>query len=151
MTHQTLEPELKRLKLNDNLKHLVTVDQFVLQEIYDLQKQMNQLLLISLGLFVGLLVLAVQNLTIFFSKYQRKFIVRRLFGIGFFRTYKEYMLLFSVTWVLQILISYFMNKAADIRLLVVAALLIAIELVASGIALMLIERKNKVKVLKGGI
>lgn len=105
LTYRALEPELQRLKLDDNLKHLVTVDQFVLQEIYNLQRGMNELWLISLGLLAGLLILVVQNLIIFFSKYQRKFIVRRLFGTDFFRTYREYILLFSATWALQILIS----------------------------------------------
>ena len=164
LTLRTLEPELKRLKLDDNLKHLITVEQFVLQQIYDLQKWMNHLLLISLGLIAGLLILVVQNLTIFFNKYQRKFIVRRLFGIGFFRTYKEYILLFSVTWAFQLLISFFVNRAgayihfigklnevADIKLFAVAAGLILFELAASVMVLVIIEQKNKVKVLKGGI
>jgi putative ABC transport system permease protein len=176
LTLKTLEPELKRLKLDDNLKHLVTVDQYVLQQIYNLQKQVNQLLFISLGLMAGLLLLVVQNLTIFFNKHQRKFIVRRLFGTGFFRTYKEYILLFAVTWGFQLffcfivnlgLISRFLQMAAsvstvatasnssvgtpDTKLLAAAVVLIVIEFVASVIALGIIERKNKVKVLKGGI
>jgi len=164
LTLSTLEPELKRLKLDDNLKHLITVDQFVLQEIYNLQKWMNYLLLISLGLIAGLLILVVQNLTIFFNKYQRKFIVRRLFGTDFFKTYKEYILLFSVTWAFQLLICFIMNRAganipfigkpneaADTKLFAVAAGLILFELAASVMALVIIEQKNKVKVLKGGI
>lgn len=164
LTLRTLEPELKRLKLDDNLKHLITVDQYVLQQIYDLQKGMNQLLLMSLGLISGLLFLVVQNLIIFFNKYQRKFVVRRLFGTGFFRTYKEYILLFSATWAFQILICFIvnrtgayipfvvkLNRTADIRLFTVAAVLVLIELAASIIALGIIEQKSKVKVLKGGI
>lgn len=151
LTLKTLEPELKRLKLDDNVKHLITVDQFVLQKIYNLQKWMNYLLLISLGLLAGLFILVVQNLTIFFNKYQRKFIVRRLFGTDFFRTYKEYIFLFSVVWAFQLLISCIVHNAADIKLFAVAAALILFELAASVIALVIIEQKNKVKVLKGGI
>lgn len=164
LTYRTLEPELKRLKLDDNLKHLITIDQYVLQQIYELQKGMNQLWLISLGLISGLLFLVVQNLSIFFNKYQRKFVVRRLFGTGFFRTYKEYILLFSATWAFQILICFIvnrtsayipfvvkLNRTADIRLFTVAAVLVLIELAASIIALGIIEQKSKVKVLKGGI
>ncbi|GAB6275314.1 MAG: DUF1430 domain-containing protein [Peptococcaceae bacterium] len=176
LTLKTLEPELKRLKLDDNVRHLITVDQFVLQEIYNLQKWMNYLLLISLGLLAGLLILVVQNLTIFFNKYQRKFVVRRLFGVDFFRTYKEYILLFSVTWAFQLLVCYMINKGlilgflqlaarvssvasamdvatgtADIKLIAVTASLILFELAASVMALVIIEQKNKVKVLKGGV
>lgn len=176
LTLKTLEPELKRLKLDDNLKYLITADQFVLKTIYDLQIQMRQLLFTSIGLIVALLLLMIQNLTIFFKKYQNKFVVRRLFGLGFIRTYKEYIWLFLITWTFQVIICYFVNrglisgilqKAAkvstvataienstgtgDIKLFAVAAGLMLIELAASVIALMVIERKNKVKVLKGGV
>lgn len=176
LTLKTLEPELQRLKLDDNLKYLVTVDQFMLQQIYLLQQWMNQLWLTSLGLIAGLLFLVIQNLIIFFNKYQRRFIVRRLFGADFFRTYKEYILLFSATWVLQLLICFIVNSgllsrflelaarvssvasavkgatgSAGIKLLAVAAALILIELAASVVALAIIEQRNRVKVLKGGI
>ncbi|WP_202951812.1 DUF1430 domain-containing protein [Desulfitobacterium sp. PCE1] len=134
---------------------------------------MRQLMLTSLGLLVVLLLLVVQNLSIFFNKYQRKFIVRRLFGTGFFRTYKEYIGLFAATWLVQFLICYLVIKGvishflelasrvssvasavsevsgtATIKL--VAAGLILIELAASVIALVLIEQRHRVKVLKGG-
>lgn len=175
-TLKTLEPELKRLKLDDNLTSLVSVDQYVLEQIYDLQKQRNQLLYISLGLVAGLLVLVVQNLSVFFSKYQRRFIVRRLFGTGFFRTYKEYMWLLTATWVIQIgtcflvnsgLASSLLQKAgnvfavassinqamgsSDINVLAAGVGVTAIEFAASVLALFVIERRNKVKVLKGGV
>lgn len=164
-TYQTLVPELKELRLDDNLKYLVTVDQFILQEIYHLQEAMNQFLLISLGLLAGLLFLVVQNLVIFFNKHQYRFIVRRLFGAGFFKTYKEYFWLFSAAWVLQILICFIVRwrinvgmmpalgmipKTIDASLIFTAAGLIAFELAASIIALGVIERKNKTRVLKGG-
>jgi len=155
LTYKKLNPDLQRLKLDDNLKNLITVDQFIFQAIYDLQKGINQLWLISLGLLTGLLLLVVQNLIIFFQKNQYKFTVRRLFGTDFFRTYKEYILLFSLTWAFQILFSFvvnfIMNGTTDITLLAVAAALIAIEFAVSVIALVIIEQRNKVKILKGGI
>ena len=73
-------------------------------------------------------------------------------------------MLFSVTWAFQLLISFFVNRAgayipfigklnevADIKLFAVAAGLILFELAASVMVLVIIEQKNKVKVLKGGI
>ncbi|MCR8995118.1 DUF1430 domain-containing protein [Brevibacillus laterosporus] len=175
-TLKALEPELKRLELDDNLTNLISVDQYVIEQIYDLQKQRNQLLFISLGLLAGLLVLVVQNLSVFFSKYQRRFIVRRLFGVGFFKTYKEYIWLLTVTWVIQIGICFLINNglasrllekagsvfsvassiyqaigSSDINVLAVGGGVIVIELVASVLALFVIERKNKVKILKGGV
>ncbi|WP_035297621.1 bacteriocin-associated integral membrane family protein [Brevibacillus thermoruber] len=173
-TLQALEPELKRLKLDDNLPSLITVEQYVLGQIYELQKQRNQLLFISLGLAAGLLVLVVQNLSIFFSKYQQRIIVRRLFGTGFFRTYKEYLWLLTATWVIQIGICFLMNNglaslllqeaarvfavatsiheamgSSDINVLAAGVGVVAVEFAASVLALFIIEQRNKVNILKG--
>lgn len=173
-TLQALEPELKRLKLDDNLTSLITVEQYVLGQIYELQKQRNQLLFISLGLAAGLLVLVVQNLSIFFSKYQQRIIVRRLFGTGFFRTYKEYLWLLTATWVIQIGICFLMNNglaslllqeaarvfavatsiheamgSSDINVLAAGVGVVAVEFAASVLALFIIEQRNKVNILKG--
>lgn len=173
-TLQALEPELKRLKLDDNLPSLITVEQYVLGQIYELQKQRNQLLFISLGMAAGLLVLVVQNLSIFFSKYQQRIIVRRLFGTGFFRTYKEYLWLLTATWVIQIGICFLMNNglaslllqeaarvfavatsiheamgSSDINVLAAGVGVVAVEFAASVLALFIIEQRNKVNILKG--
>ncbi|MED4570686.1 DUF1430 domain-containing protein [Brevibacillus agri] len=174
-TFELLEPELKRLKLDDNLTNLISVDQYVLSQIYELKNTRTQLTFISLGLLAGLLVLVVQNLSVFFSKFQRRFIVRRLFGTGFFKTYQEYMWLLSVTWAIQIgacllvnsgfsssllqmagsvsMVASSINEAvgsSSDRLLAIGGGVLAIEFVASVLALFVIERKNKGKVLKGG-
>lgn len=174
-TFELLEPELKRLKLDDNLTNLISVDQYVLSQIYELKNTRTQLTFISLGLLAGLLVLVVQNLSVFFSKFQRRFIVRRLFGTGFFKTYQEYMWLLSVTWAIQIgacllvnsgfassllqmagsvsMVASSVNEAvgsSSDRLLAIGGGVLAIEFVASVLALFVIERKNKGKVLKGG-
>lgn len=174
-TLEALEPELKRLKLDDNMTNLISVNQYILKQIYDLQKQRNQLLFISFGLVAGLLVLVVQNLSVFFSKYKRRFIIRRLFGIGFFRTYKEYMWLLTATWVIQIGTCFLVNNGlattllqkaggafavassiqqalgtSDISVLTIGGGVTAIEFVASVLGLFVIERRNKVKILRGG-
>ncbi|EJL29127.1 bacteriocin-associated integral membrane protein possibly involved in immunity [Brevibacillus sp. BC25] len=174
-TVKALETEMKRLKLDDNLTTLISVDQYVIEQIYDLQKQRDQLLFLSIGLVAGLIVLVVQNLSVFFNKFQRRFIVRRLFGTDFIKTYKEYLWFLLATWVIQIGICFLINnglatsvleKAAsvfavatsiyqtigssEINVFAVGVGVIVIELMASVVALFVIERKNKVKVLKGG-
>jgi bacteriocin-associated integral membrane protein len=150
LTYKTLAPELKKLQLDDNLKYIVTVDEYMMKEIYNLQKQMNLILWIIIGLFIGLCILIVQNSIVFFIKYQQKFIVRRLFGIGFLGTYKEYGILFAVNWTIQFLVVFIVNRTVDIGFLSVSTFLIGIELVTTMVSLLFIENKNRVKVLKGG-
>ncbi|MEH6892478.1 DUF1430 domain-containing protein [Bacillus sp. JJ864] len=150
LTYKALEPELKRLGLDDNLKYLVTVDQYILKDIYDLQKIMKMLLTVTSGLIVGILFLVTQNMIIYFNKNQQKIVVHRLFGVSFFRTYRGYMLLFVLTWVVQLLICFIVKKEFDIKFLAVVAMLILIEFTASIIALISMERRNKTTVIKGG-
>ncbi len=174
-TYEFWEPELKRLKLNDNSRNLITVDQYILKQIHDLQLMMNQLLFISVGLTAGLLVLVIQNLSIFFSKYKRRFMIRRLFGSGFFQTYKEYMWVLAATWVIQIGACFLVNNgfastllqkaggtfavassiyeavgASDISILAIGSGVIAVEFIAAVLGLYVLERSNKVNILKGG-
>jgi len=112
---------------------------------------------------VGLLVLVGANLMIVFDTYQRKFVVRRLFGSGFGRTYKEFLLLFSLLWWLQIVIALFLNRSGvvifksssgviqtDAAVFSAAMVIVLIEFVFSAAALAFIEKRNLVKVLKGG-
>ncbi|ENQ3106267.1 DUF1430 domain-containing protein [Bacillus cereus] len=150
LTYKTLAPELKRLGLDDNLKYLVTVDQDILKDIYDLQKTMKILLTVTSGLIVGILFLVTQNMIIYFNKNQQKIVVYRLFGIGFFRTYRWYILLFVLTWIIQLSICFIVKKEFDMKLLMVVAMLVLIEFTASIIALITMERRNKKTVIKGG-
>jgi len=149
-TYNMLEPELKRLKLEDNFKHLITIDQQIMKEIYQYQSFVRESLLAILGLMIGLIVLIVQNLIIVFNKNQHRFIVRRLFGVGFFRTYKEYIGMFLAIWMLQILIAFFINKEITLELLLVSTFCMGIELIASVIVLISIEQTKKIQVLKTG-
>lgn len=149
LTYKTLEPKFKELKVDDNLKYLVTIDQYILEEIYQKQKSMKESLLTIVGLVSGFILLSTQNIIIYFNKNQHKLIVRRLFGTGFFKTYKEYTILFSLVWLVQIVICGVMDKGIEPRMLIVAAILLLFDFIASSVAILLIEKKNKVKVLKG--
>lgn len=155
-TLEKIKPELVNLKLDENLRRLITIDQYVLEEAYYLQQTLNMLVPVSMILAVGLLLLVVQNIVIFFDKYQRKFVVRRLFGMGFFKSYKEYLFLFLGVWAMQLPITFavnFLNRngTAFGHLLILALAVILIEFAASVVALERIEKKNRVKVLKGGV
>lgn len=149
-TYISFEPELKRLHLEDNLKNLITVDQYMLTKVNDLKNEINLQLLLIGGLLIGLLFLVAQNLLVFFEQYQQAFIIRRLFGLSFFRTYKEFICLFVFLWIIQTGIILMIHRKADIAFFIVLFFFIVVELIASIISLIIIERKNRVHLLKGG-
>ncbi len=165
LTLKSLEPKLHQLRLDDRLRSLVDINQAIQLSIYRLQVEMNVLLLVVLGLLVSSFFLVAQNLVIFFTKYGRQFLVRRLFGTGFVRTYKEYLLLFSCSWLGQSLVSLMLawgaisngssgvnrvSVAAIVPIVVVLAILIGIELIASLGMLIRMERQNIAQGLKEG-
>ncbi|PGK33386.1 bacteriocin-associated protein, partial [Priestia megaterium] len=149
-TYQKLEPQLKKLKLDDNLRHLVTVDQYSLQEIHDLQKQMNTVLIVISGMLAGLLIINIQTVIVSFNKNHQKYTVNRLFGISFIKTYRSYLLLLLVSWVIQVIVCLMMNKGFDVDLLIIASILIFLELICSIFTIIIIEKRSIIKYLKGG-
>ena len=108
-TMQDLLPTLKRLKLDDNLPYLVTMQEYVSQQIAALDETIRSVVFAGIALFVGLLVLAVQSISILFERYSRRITVRRLFGAGFIRTYREPLLIFGAVWSVQLVGALFAN------------------------------------------
>ncbi|PSA89646.1 hypothetical protein C6371_17445 [Bacillus atrophaeus] len=149
-TLDILEPYLKKYHLDDNLKYVVSLNQYALDEINELQSEISSLLAIAAVLIVALVLLIVQNSVIYFNKKQQKFVVYRLFGIGYFRTFKDYMILFFLFWLIQFISCIVVKGGISSNLLICTVFLLILELVISIIALNIIERRNKIKVMKGG-
>ena len=161
-TLQDLLPTLKRLKLDDNLPYLITMDEYVSQQIARLDNGIRSVEFAGIALFVGLLVLAVQSISILFERYSRRITVRRLFGAGFMRTYREPLLIFTAVWSFQLVGALVANRlglnpfstqtfssVADDGIVVgiAASVALAEGLFSAGV-LTFIERRSVVRVLK---
>jgi len=167
-TLQGLEPLLKSLKLDDNYRYLVTIDGWVAQQIATIDLALRLYAGVALGLLVGLLMLSVQSVSIMFERYSRRITVRRLFGAGFAQAYREVVLLFGVSWGLQLGGALIANRlgvnpfatapasavapatgvAADGVIVVVTAAIALLEWLLSVVVLTRIERGGVVRVLK---
>ena len=161
-TLQDLLPTLKRLKLDDNLPYLVTMDEYVSQQIAALDNGIRSVEFAGVALLVGLLVLAVQSLSILFERYSRRITVRRLFGAGFMRTYREPLLIFAAVWSFQLVGALVANRlglhpfstatfssvAGNGIVVGIAACVAALEVVFSAGVLTFIESRSVVRVLK---
>ena len=161
-TQQDLLPTLKRLKLDDNLPYLVTMDEYVSQQIAALDNGIRSVEFAGIALFVGLLVLAVQSISILFERYSRRITVRRLFGAGFMRTYREPLLVFLAVWSVQLIGALVANRlglnpfstttslsvADDVTVVAIAASVALAEGLFSASVLTYVERRRVVRVLK---
>lgn len=162
-TLKMLAPTLKGLRLDDNLRYLVTMDEYVLQQLQSLEEGLRNVAIAAIALGIGMLVLVTQNLAILFYRYSRKVVVRRLFGLGFGRTYREFLLVFATIWGFQLIGALAANRmgsspfstptfssvASDLVVLAIGATIILVELVFSIGVLIFIEKRSLIRVLKG--
>jgi hypothetical protein len=162
-TQAELSPLLKDLKLDDNLLHLVTMNEYALGQIEYLQQGIRNIAVTAAGLLLTMLALAFQCLTLTFERFSRRIVVRRLFGLPFVRRYREFLLVFTLVWGIQLAGALLLNAAgispfatatssgtaSSPVVLATAGTVLALELVFSAIALALIENKRTSDVLKG--
>lgn len=162
-TQKQLQPLLKDLKLDDNLLHLVTMNDYALQQVQHLQQGIRNIAVTAAGLLATMLALAFQCLTLTFERFSRRIVVRRLFGIPFIQRYREFLLVFTIVWGVQLAGASILNAAgvtpfatptssgtASSSVVVgTAAAVFALELVFSAIALVFIEKKRTTDILKG--
>jgi bacteriocin-associated integral membrane protein len=158
ITFEEIKPELERLNLQSSI-NITSYQNFVSEKLKHMEKEIKSALFIMLGLTGVFLFLTVQNLIIYFDKHCKQFIVKRLFGIGFVRTYQSIFRWFFITSFLFIVISILLDIAnvltpnsliegAFIEFLLIVGMLLAIEIVSTIIALFIIERRNKLQVIK---
>ena len=160
LTYEKIKPKLERLRLDDRVK-VVTFHEYITQEFDDLQGLIRSIFLQMVGLMAVFVFLIIQNLLIFFHKHQKRFVVRRLFGIRFFKTYQLVFGWLIVTTTAFAILSLMINRIqerfspptmgqTDLYLLIFILSLIVIEILATVFALIFIERRNKIQVVKGG-
>lgn len=162
-TYHGLLPLLTRLKLQDTLRTLTGINGAIAQAVRTLQLQMLGLGLAVLVLLAGAVALAGQNLTIVFARYRRQFAVRRLFGYGLLRTYREPAQLFAGMWTVQTALVIVLSVALSgggpgapptgalaVHGILVGVAVVVVEVVTAVIAVRRTERRNIARTLKEG-
>ncbi len=157
----SLQPVLQGLRLDDNLRHLVTLDGYAALEVARIEDVMRAAALAAGVLLMGLLYLAAASVAILFEQYSRRVVVRRLHGTGFLRRYREPVAIFSVLWAAQLLGALALNRiganpfsagatrpADDLAVVVVALIVALAEAAMSAAVLISIERRSVARVLK---
>jgi len=139
-TYELLFPKLQELGLEDNLKQLITVDEWVLQQISEIKTELSFTLIIVMVIFIFSLALSLQNTILFFHQNQQKYIIKRLFGVSFFRTYLNYFYYMAGLWAAQLMVIFSYQYIGAIQISWEVVILFLIQL---------LEKKNKLSVLKG--
>ncbi|MDF2565600.1 MAG: hypothetical protein K0Q53_1995 [Massilibacillus sp.] len=152
-----LRPTLRKLHLENQLEHLITVDESITYMIHTLQQQMLVYSIVFFILLVGSGLLAIQNLVLLYNKNKQKIVVRRLFGYSIIRTYRVYFLFLGVGWIIKGFISRLIINSmgssttnVQIGLVIVVVSMAVLEFMLTIAALLAIERRKLSELLKEG-
>ncbi|MEV8147633.1 hypothetical protein AB0O52_05725 [Arthrobacter sp. NPDC080073] len=158
-TITALQPLLKRLSLGDNLRHLVTMNEYQLARIGHLQESLRNTTIVLAALVVLLVIITAQTLTIAFERFARKIIVRGLFGLSTVRRYREFIKLGAIVWAVQgglgsgLVLAGFRPFSYDdtgpLSTLTAALAISAVQGLAAVGVLWLTERRRTPNILKG--
>lgn len=158
-TYQKIKSELTSLQLNDQIK-IVRLQDIVQQNINYTEKQVRESLLTLTGVFAIFILVLVQNIIIFFNKYQRAIIIYRLYGVGFFKAYRIYFYVSIISCIFSIVLSLiinlglhnqYINEQSFFQLPFILFSLFGIETIMSIIVLRMVEKSKYVEILKRGV
>ncbi|WP_406636646.1 hypothetical protein [Amycolatopsis sp. WGS_07] len=164
-TLAALGPKLKELKLDDNLRHLVTVHQAMATQIDEVRGGIAQVTAFAGAALFVLVALTAAIVVVGSDRLRRRLTVRRLHGIGFTRSYRELLFALGGTWLGQTVLAGIalavlaMNTLSPPgaeaspwdripELAAVSVLSLAIEVLFVVVTARLVERRNTVKRLK---
>ena len=149
-TMDELRPILRELGLEFNLPRLATINEEMLNEIAQIRTMATLISFVGSLIMMAALALGLQNVALFFRQYKQKFVIRRVFGTSFFKTYGTYYIYFAATWLLKILALIGITHFVNIQMSWIMCLfLMGMDLVLSSLMMLLMENKNKMAVLKG--
>ena len=154
-TYETLLPMLEELSLEHNLNSFISVNELIHLELAEMRAERFISILIMIALITIALFLVIQNIIISFDIYQKKKILKRLFGYGFLRTYQTYLCYLLVVWVIQLVITHMIwvqlieSSYRSISPVVIVTFW-GMELVLFIAMCLRLEVREKIKVLKDG-
>lgn len=147
-TYNHLLPMLQEVGLDDNLPSVLNINELILAQIKELKESIIYSLTMSIILFACFLIISIQNTTIIFNKYKQKFIIKRSFGVDIFNSYKEIFNIFIISYIIQIFL-LLLNGGVDHYLLASTSIIYLVDFIVILIAVAFLEKKNKIRILKG--
>ena len=158
-TYQELLPLLQELRLDDNLRRLVTMDDYVFEVTQRYQQGILTLAHQCLLVLVLFMLLAVQSVTLLFEQDARRIASRRLLGYGFISRQRRFLAVFVLSWVAAAATSLAVVRLGDLPFDLPAAVLVALPAIllvllvmessVSAAAMFFVESRRVANVLKG--
>lgn len=150
LTYKRLKPDLERLGIQDNLRNLVRIQEPMLQRIVAIEQGIQEILRDMVLLCILMIFLLAQNVTLYWNNKKRIFMVKRLFGLGFWRTYQAYFYLMGMLALIEGGVCLYFRSQAVLSVCIWLFLLFLLECFVSTVTFIYLERNHRTEILKGG-
>lgn len=160
-TYQRYIPLLEECGLDDNLRQIVTMDEFVFTMLQHYDQSVSQYAFQMVLIFLLYLALVLQSVPLIFELDSRRTAVRKLYGYSFGARNRFFFTVLSFNWLALFALASLFNSVFGwpwkgyssqdpLVILVATGLFLLIELLVSSAVLSAVERRRVVDVLKGG-
>ncbi|PAE88706.1 DUF1430 domain-containing protein [Shouchella clausii] len=147
-TYEHYLPLLRDLQLEDNAKHLVTINEQAQKDISEIQRALTlDTILFVLTATIALFMI-VQTSHLLFAQHKKRFLLRRFFGHSLLRAYRNVLFWTLTTWIVILSTALYRYSGYQDLTIITLALFLA-EVVVTLVVLTRLEQKNKVSILKG--
>lgn len=161
-TFQELFPLLESLNLSLNSK-ISSIDNFITERIMSQKSYLRYNVVALVCLFLLFTIVSIQNLVIQFHNQSKKFVLYSLFGISITRSYLPTITRVVITYFMIVSLAVFANhkrlltsdnlipSLLDSTFLWIIFIILLIELTTTIISLVVIEKRNKITIIKSGL
>ena len=149
-TYKELQPELRKLGIDDNLKAIVSINEKA-EEEQALTRSNLRLSLITMLVFLVLAIFLIyQSSALVFAENKVRYTIMSVFGIRWTHIYKSYLLLKTGALALICIALGFIDRySSRLYLMVAFIFLIAVQYLIIYMCTDRLQRKNTASVLKG--
>lgn len=148
LTYSHIENELKKNFLNDNFPHIVKINDVILENINNIEKEIIIIRTMLVIIIVILFVTLVQFIYLLFQKNKFELFLKKSFGYSFMQKYKVMYSILGFTNIIELIICMMFSIESIIFLFLYKIIL---EVVLISGLIIYFEEFNVIKVLKEGI
>ena len=149
-TYAALKRTLEKLGLEDNLKHLISVNQTAIEELEEIQHTIGIYIVFSIVGGTIMLLVSIQNISMHFNKNKNEYVVYKLFGVSGIQTYKNIIASILLFWAGETIVFLFLHHPVKAHIyLPILMIFVLFEFGLSWIEVTFIEKRNRISILKG--
>lgn len=149
-TYYKLQDDLMHLKLEDNLKYIVSVNENMQEKINQASARLISSLKMAMIIFCILIFISVQNCIITFDKYKKDYIIKKIYGWNWLAIYKKQIAINIIILLLSTCIYYrFVHTLQGSLLMIIESTLVVTEILVLWTSTKVLEKIRLVNILKG--